>query len=182
MPIYPENRTNYPPFQKGKSNQYTYFFLNGKIHATHKRNRGADTIEAWCFPDGKMYTYIYSDVCKRMERAFDLIQVTKILHRNKEAILLAWREEKLELCGQKIHWKPGLGKWKFSESDILKMLSYFAGNLRNPLAKGPTKKVKMNPRGLPSPAEAIAMMNYNDLTYIKNKDGEFVPVYGELKR
>jgi len=181
MPIYRENKTNYPPTQPGRDGRYTYFFLNGKIHATIRRNKPANTLEAWCFPDEKMYTYIFTDVVNHMERAFDLSQVVKILHRNKEAILSAWREEKLELCGQKIHWRPGKGKWKFSEEDVMKMLSYFAGTRGNITAKGPVKK---NGRltNLPSPAEARAMMNYNELTYIKNSKGEFVPVYGDLKR
>ena len=183
MAIYPNNKTNYPPFQKGRSSSYTYFFLNGKIHATYSRNRGADTLTAWCFNDAKMYTYVYSDVCKRMERAYDLIQVVKMLGRGKESILSAWRNQDLELVGYKIHWKPGLGKWKFSESDIMKILNYYANKQNASAARSKNKLTRQitNPRkGLPSPAEVRAMMHYNDLQYIKNKDGEFVPVYGEL--
>jgi len=183
MPIYPDNKTNYPPFAKGRNSSYTYFFLNGKIHATYIWNKGADTLTAWCFPDEKMYQYSYSDVSKRMDRAFDLIQVTKILRRNKESILQAWREGGLELVGQKIHWKPGRGKWKFSEEDVMKMLKYFSQKQSGPRKRGnPTTQKYIKPyKNLPSPAEARAMMRYNDLQYIKNKDGEFVPVYGELK-
>jgi hypothetical protein len=61
--------------------KFLYFFLNDKIHKVLKSSRSRDELIAWCYPDKKRVMYSYSQVEKNMEKAYSVVDVSKILQK-----------------------------------------------------------------------------------------------------
>ena len=146
--------------------KFLYFFLNGKIHKVLKSSRAKDELIAWCYPDKKRVMYSYSQVEKNMEKAYGIIEASRILNRHKVTIEEYILQEKIKKP-QKIYpisnpdstWS----KYMFSESDILDIHQFIidAGYIRE----------------LPSRLEVQALLKHNIILYTKTEEGKFVPVW-----
>lgn len=155
-----------------------YFYINGELHRVIRVIRPADLVEAWNYPQGKRAGYVWSDVRKKMERAFTLMQVSKMIGRNRVQIELYILEGKIKapqraysLDGEK---KPG--KYLFSESDVLDLHDYLLTVHRGrPRADG-----RITPGPMPTKAELRAMMKHDMVTYIKTDDNQFRPIWKEV--
>ena len=66
--------------------KFVYFFLNGKVHKVLRLSRAKDEVVAWCYPDKKRLMYSYSQVDKGMERAYTVVEASKILGRHRVTI------------------------------------------------------------------------------------------------
>ncbi len=82
--------------------KFVYFFLNGKVHKVLRLSRAKDEVVAWSYLDNKRVMYSYAQVDKHMERAYGIVEVSKIIglveKRTEEALteyLKHWGEEVL---------------------------------------------------------------------------------------
>jgi len=146
--------------------KFVYFFLNGKVHKVLKLSRARDEIIAWSYLDKKRMMYPYSQVEKNMEKAYSVVEVSKILGRHRVTIEEYILQGKIKQP-QKIYpisnpdstWS----KYMLSESDILDIHQFIidAGHIRE----------------LPSRSELQAILKHNLILYTKTEDGKFVPVW-----
>jgi len=115
--------------------KFVYFFLNGKVHKVLKLSRARDEIIAWSYLDKKRMMYPYSQVEKNMEKAYSVVEVSKILGRHRVTIEEYILQGKIKQP-QKIYpisnpdstWS----KYMLSESDILDIHQFIidAGHIR----------------------------------------------------
>ena len=66
--------------------KFVYFFLNGKVHKVLRLSRAKDEVIAWSYLDNKRVMYSYAHVDKHMERAYGIVEVSKILGRHRVTI------------------------------------------------------------------------------------------------
>lgn len=156
-----------------------YFYLNSNLYKILRVNRPQDFVEVWNFTEHRVEGLIWSDVRKRAERAFTLQEVCSMIGRTRVTVELAIVEGKIK-APQRIYTldldrKPG--KYLFSEKDVLDVHDYFLTvHVGRPRADG-----KITPGKMPTKQELRAMMRHDTVLYVKNDDGEFVPVWKEVE-
>ena len=152
-----------------------YFYLNDMLHRSLHINLGQDTITTWCYPLGKRVAYSYSEVKKHRRPAFTTAQVADMIMRRPLALKLAILEGKIQKPTQTYaldeNRRPGVYYW--SEDNVMEALEYFSNVHRG----RPRKDGLITPQKLPTPRQLRAMMRQEEVMYIKNDDGEFVPVW-----
>jgi hypothetical protein len=152
-----------------------YFYLNGKLHKLLSRSRAEDLIIAWDYELGKRVAYSLTDVNKNKQHAYQLKDVEKIIGRHHDTITMHMRAGNIKFP-QRIYSLNGNrtpGKYMWSEDDIREMHTFF-----KTLHQGrPRLDGKITPADMPSRAEIEAIMKQENILYIKNNDGEFVPVW-----
>lgn len=153
-----------------------YLFLNGELYKVLQINRPEDTIVLWSYPSKKRVGYTYSDVKKRMEKAFTLTEVGKMLNRSKVTIKRAIKSGEIN----EPQYTYGLDdpnheifQYMMREPDILAMHAVLAGKH----ASGtPRKDGLVTPKKLPTAREVRAMIRNNAIFYVKTESG-FVPTW-----
>lgn len=162
--------------QRRRKSLNKFFYLNGELHKILRLLRPSDYVEAWNYSQHRTFGYVWSDVQKRMERAFSLSQVCAMVGRHRVQL------EKYMLSGQvrtpqRIYPlgspdKPG--KHFFSESDVLELHDFFLTVHRG----RPRKDGKITPGKMPTRAELRAIMKHDLITYVQVGD-EFKPLWKE---
>lgn len=153
-----------------------YLFLNGELHKVLQINRPSDTITLWSYPSKKRVGYTYSDVKKRMEKAFTLTQVGKMLNRNKVTISRAIASGEIDVPQNTYGLddpEHKLFQYMMCEKDILAMHAVLAGKH----AGGRVRKDGLvTPKNLPTARELRAMIRNDTVLYVKTASG-FVPTW-----
>ena len=152
-----------------------YFYLNGKLHKVLRRSRAEDLIVAWDYQLGKRVAYSLTDVNKNKQYAYSIKEVCKLLGKHEDTIKLHLYKGELRFP-QRIYSLNGNktpGKYFWSQDDIREVHDFF-----KTLHRGrPRLDGKITPAEMPSRAELEAMMKQENILYVKNSDGEFVPVW-----
>jgi len=152
-----------------------YFYLNGKLHKLLRRSRAEDLVIAWDYELGKRVAYSLTDVNKNKQHAYQLKEVEKIIGRHHDTITMHMRAGNIKFP-QRIYSLNGNrtpGKYMWSEDDIREMHTFF-----KTLHQGrPRLDGGITPADMPSRAEIEAIMKQENILYIKNNNGEFVPVW-----
>ncbi len=167
------------PGKRSSSKPIRYFYLNSDLHRVLRVTRPADLVEAWNFREGKRVTYVWSDVRKRMERAFTLQEVCKLIGRHRVQIENYILDGKIR-APQRIYSldeNRTPGKYYFSESDVLGVHDF----LLTVHIGRPRRDGKVTPGKMPTKAELRALMKHDVMTYIKTDDNEFRPVWKEVE-
>ena len=146
--------------------KFVYFFLNGKVHKVLRLSRAKDEVIAWSYLDNKRVMYSYAQVDKHMERAYGIVEVSKILGRHRvtiEEYILQGKVKQPQKVYPISNPDSRWSKYMFSESDILDIHQFIidAGHIRD----------------LPSRSELQAILKHNLILYTKTDDGKFVPVW-----
>ena len=146
--------------------KFVYFFLNGKVHKVLKLSRAKDEVIAWSYLDKKRMMYSYSQVDKNMEKAYTIIEASKILGRHRvtiEEYILQGKIKQPQKVYPISNPESTWSKYMLSESDILDIHQFIidAGYIRE----------------LPSKAELQALLKHSLIMYTKTEDGKFVPVW-----
>jgi len=146
--------------------KFVYFFLNGKVHKVLKLSRARDEVIAWSYLDKKRMMYSYSQVEKNMEKAYSVVEVSKILGRHRvtiEEYILRGKIKQPQKVYPISNPDSTWSKYMLSESDILDIHQFIidAGHIRE----------------LPSRSELQAILKHNLILYTKTEDGKFVPVW-----
>ena len=146
--------------------KFVYFFLNGKVHKVLRLSRAKDEVVAWSYLDKKRVMYSYAQVDKNMEKAYTILETSKILGRHRVTIEEYILQVKIKQP-QKVYPisnpESTWSKYMLSESDILDIHQFIidAGHIRD----------------LPSRSELQALLKHNLILYTKTTDGKFVPVW-----
>lgn len=151
-----------------------YFFLEGDLHQQLRVHRGKDLLVAWNYPQSKKVTYNYTDVQRRKKKAFTTVEAAALINRKRVIVQRAidhghipqpQYSYSLETRRKKEYW--------WSEKDILGLLDFFAGK-----SKGrPRRDGELNTwDDLPTPRELRALINDEDVLYVKRGD-QFIPTY-----
>jgi hypothetical protein len=159
--------------RRGKFPRYFYLNTNDRGPLLHRRefiNRGEDIIEAWCYPLGKRVAYTYSDVRERYEAAFTTPEVCKMLNRGHDHMRHAIMEGKIEppQFTYTLDNKRFKLKYMWHESDIMKARDFYS-------SQHPGRS--RVPKPIPTRRELRAMLRQEQVLYVKNDNGEFVPTW-----
>lgn len=146
--------------------KFVYFFLNSKVHKVLKLSRAKDELIAWSYLDKKRMMYSYAQVDKGMEKAYTIVEVSKILGRHRvtiEEYILQGKVKQPQKVYPISNPDSTWSKYMFSESDIMDIHQFIidAGHIRD----------------LPSRSELQAILKHNLILYTKTEDGKFVPVW-----
>lgn len=146
--------------------KFVYFFLNGKVHKVLRLSRARDEVIAWSYLDKKRMMYSYSQVDKNMEKAYTILEVSKILGRHRvtiEEYILQGKIKRPQKVYPISNPESTWSKYMLSESDILDIHQFIidAGHIRD----------------LPSKSELQALLKHNLIMYTRTEDGKFVPVW-----
>ena len=159
---------------KRRSPKLRYLYLNGELHKVLNINRAKDVIMMWSYPQHKRVGYTYSDVKKRMKRAFTTREVSKMLMRHPIVFTRAWNRGDLERPQEAYSIaNPDLAISKgfyWSEEDILAMHEVLSNAYQG------TKHVQP-PKRMPSRREVLAMIRHDAILYVRTDDGQFVPTW-----
>ena len=160
---------------RSTTTQLRYFYLNGKLHKVLRRSRAQDLIVAWDYQQGKRVAFSLTDVNKNKQHAYPISQVVKIIGKHEDTIKkhlyagnLRYPQQVYSLNGNKTP-----GKYYWSEDDIRDMHDFF----KNVHRGRPRNDGTITPGNMPSRAEVEATMRQENILYVKNDDGTFVPVW-----
>jgi hypothetical protein len=153
-----------------------YLFLNGELHKVLKITRPKDEIDLWGYSSHRRVTYTYSDVRRKMEKAYTLTEVGKLLNRNKVTITRAIDAGEIE----RPQYTYGLDdperkifQYMMREPDIMAMHAVLANKHAGGIRR---KDGLVTPKSLPSARELRAMIRNNTVFYVKTDSG-FVPTW-----
>ena len=146
--------------------KFVYFFLNGKVHKVLRLSRAKDEVVAWSYLDKKRVMYSYAQVDKNMEKAYTILETSKILGRHRvtiEEYILQGKIKQPQKVYSISNPNSTWSKYMLSESDILDIHQFILddGHIRD----------------LPSRAELKALLKNSLILYTKTTDGKFVPVW-----
>jgi len=152
-----------------------YFYLNGRLHKVLRRSRGEDLLVAWDYESGKRVAYSLAEVNKNKQHAYPISEVVKIIGKHEDTIKLHIYRGNLKAPQQvySLNGKKTPGKYYWSEDDIRDMHDFFKTVHRG----RPRGDGKITVGDMPSRAEIEAMMKQENILYVKNNEGEFVPVW-----
>jgi hypothetical protein len=157
------------------SQQFRYFYLNGKLHRLLRQSRAEDILISWHYELEKRVAYSLSEVKKTMQHAYPISKVVKIIGKHEDTIKkhlyagnLRYPQRVYSLNGNKTP-----GKYYWSEDDIREMHSFFKTIHRG----RPRNDGTITVGNMPSRAEIEALMRQDSILYVKNEDGSFTPVW-----
>lgn len=168
---------------KGKS---LYYFFNDKLVRLVDTDAVGDRVMVYEFDDHENHIYRLSEFKKYREQAYTLPEVCDMLNRS---YWILYRKIKNEITwiGTLATYGNSWTRHYFSKQDILDLHEYLASidprGPDHPRAAGrrnyPTPKNKLVKRDdLPTREQLLAMLNSNEVYYVKNEEtGEFEPVF-----
>lgn len=151
-----------------------HFFINKNLHRRLHINRGTNEMTTWCYPLDRRITYTYTDAKARMEPAFSTREVSEMLNRSIISINMAMYHGHL----QKPQSSYSIGSGKkhrhyWHEDDIMAAHDYYST-----LHRGrPRNDGLITPQHLPTKRELRAMIRGDNILYVQNANGEFVPTW-----
>lgn len=149
-------------------NPLLYFYLDGQLHKWIQAHRGKDQLIAWKYSEMRRVHYSYTAVKKHAGRAFTAVEVGEMLGRKPDTVKKYIQRGNVRRPQAHITQNKGIAnKFLFSEENVYEIHDYIL------------QMKKHQYKGLPSRAELRAMMKHDIITYVKNKEGEFVPVWKE---
>lgn len=168
---------------KGKSK---YYFFNDRLVRLMDKDAVGDRVMVYDFTDHERYIYKLSDFKKYSERAYTLPEVADLLERS---YWILYRKIKSEITwiGSIATYGNEWARHYFSKDDILELHQYLADI--DPRGEGihhkksgrrhyPKPKNKLVKRDdLPTREALLAKLNSNEVYYIQDEEGNFVPVF-----
>jgi hypothetical protein len=150
-----------------------YLFLNGELHKVVQINRPADEITMWSYPSERRVTYTYSDVKRKMEKAFTLTEVAAMLNRNKVTITRAIAAGEIATPQHTYGLETRkMFQYMMNEEAIMEMHALLQTKHNGP----PRKDGGITPLKTPTAREVRAMIRNNAVYYVKTESG-FVPTW-----
>jgi hypothetical protein len=161
--------------RRNNASRLRYFYLNGYLHKVLKRSRAEDLLVAWDYQKGKRVAYNLTDVNKNKQHAYPISDVVKIIGKHEDTINMHIRRGNLKhpQRSYSLNGKNTPGKFFWSEDDIREMHDFFKTVHRG----RPRIDGGITPGNMPSRAELEAIIKQENILYVKNNEGEFVPVW-----
>jgi len=161
------------------------FFINGEFHEIVNINRSAGMIRAYNFSTDKVVTYSISDYKKFRQQAYTIGNVSRLIARDITSIWKAvdrgdvTRPYMLPLKEDAGKGKFAVGRsgvFYFSEDNIYEIRNYFASvHKGRPRADGAITSYKV-----PTVEELDALLGKREMVYVKDKKGNFVPIWKRI--
>jgi len=161
--------------KKGKKQRVKYFFANQELHKILRLSRGEDLVIAWNYPQAKRVAYVWSNIQSKMQHAYSITNVSKILNRHP-TILKGYIKSGSVRTVQKtysIDERKAPGVYYMTEDDVREMHSFLLTVSRG----RPRKDGQTVISNLPTKAELEAILRQETILYIKTEQGEFSPVW-----
>ena len=154
-----------------------YFYLNDKLHKALRRSRAEGILIAWDYLEGKRVAYNLQDFDRNKQHAYPISDVVKLIGKHQDTI--KWHLYRGDFrFPQRIYSLNGNrtpGKYLWSENDVRRLHDFF----KTVHVGRPRNDGGITPGDMPSRAELEAMFKDENVLYIKNDDGQFVPVWKE---
>lgn len=158
------------------------FFINGEFHELVNTNRAAGMIRAYNYSTEKVVVYSINDYKKFKQQAYTIKHVSGFIGRDITSIwkaidrgdvtkpfLLPVRKEAGK--GQFAVGRAGI--YYFSEDNIYEIRDYFAN-----IHKGrPRADGLITSYNIPSIEELDALLGKREMIYVKDKSGNYVPIW-----
>ena len=160
---------------RNSTTRLRYFYLNSKLHKVLRRSRAEDLIVAWDYQMGKRVAYSLADVNKNKQHAYPIKEVVQLIGKHEDTIKMHLYRGDLKFP-QRVYSLNGNktpGKYFWSEDNIREMHDFFKTVHRG----RPRIDGGITPGNMLSRSELEAMMKQENILYVKNNDGEFVPVW-----
>jgi hypothetical protein len=158
------------------------FFINGDFHEIINVNKAAGMIKAYNYNSESVSNYTITDYKKFRQQAYTIGNVSRLVGRDVTSIWKAIdRGDVSKPYMLPINKDAGKGKFAvgrsgvyyFSEDNIYEIRDYFANvHKGRPRADGAVTSYKV-----PSIEELDALLGKREMIYVKNKDGEYVPIW-----
>lgn len=149
-----------------------FYFLNGDLFKVVRVDRSANTCYLYNLQTKENKMFLYSDFKKFRKNAYKMNRVSKLLNRHPDRIRKAIWEEKVSKP-LLIKSGPSGGRYWFTEDDIRGLRDYFATVHRG----RPRKDGVIVTHNVPAKDELEALLGNKQMLYVKNKNGDFVPVW-----
>lgn len=163
---------------KGKKSRKSlrYFYLDGHLHRLLRVVKPRDLLYAWDYIDKKRKLYVWSDAQRRLQHAYTITQVAKMMNRHRQRVVEYMEDGSLRRPQQIYNLTTGKpSKYFFSEDDVLEVHDHFVN-----LHRGrPRNDGLIIPQAMPSREELKALMRYDSMVYIQDDDGNFIPIWQE---
>jgi len=153
------------------------WFLNGDLVRVHHINRSNGIMSVQNINTGNMESCLLGDFKKKRERAYTVHQTAILVNRHKKYLPMLMREGKIPIpTGASLNKERG---WQimsyYSESQVHEIRDFLATQTIG----RPRKDGLINNNITPTRQELNRRMGDGILTYTKNANGEFIPVWSE---
>lgn len=158
------------------------FFINGQFHEVININRASGMIKAFNYQEEKVVGYTIADYKKFRQQAYTIKHVSSFIGRDTASIWKAIdRGDVQKPFMLPIKEDAGKGKFAagrsgiyyFSEDNIYEIRDYFANvHKGRPRSDGLVTSYKV-----PSVEELDALLGKREMMYVKDKNGNFVPIW-----
>jgi len=145
-------------------------FINKELHQVIHINIPADVITTYNFKQEKVFRYPYKATKKVMQKAYSMGEVAKMVNRHPDRIrhgISIGEIPEPQRAGS-------TGKKYFMAEEIINIQDYFAnvhfGRPRNDGAITPK-------RNTVTKEEVDAKLGLREVLYVKNSDGQFIPIW-----
>lgn len=146
------------------------FFINGELHHIIHINIPADIVTAFNYRQDKIFRYPWKATKRSMSRAYSIGEVARIVKRHPDRIRFGISNGDIpepQKSGK-------TGKRYFMSEEILNIQDHFAnvhfGRPRNDGAITPK-------RNTVTKEEVDARLGHREVLYVKNDDGNFIPIW-----
>ena len=172
---YDVSAPNVGPLQRSVSAK-KYFYVDGKLYKIIKSDRPNDLIRAWRYEDRAVVDFTWSVARRLMQQAFDTKEVCQLLNRTKKNILEHLAAGAINPPYKIGEQANGFGHFKWSEDDVLALHTHYLT-----VGSGRPRKDGMLSAAtrIPTRMELVAMMKQNRTMYVRDADGNFVPIFDQ---
>lgn len=154
------------------------FFMNGKLYRILHVYRAGNLVYAWDFDGHQKVTFLHSDVRKLSNRAYSTPEVSEMLGVHRQTINSAIRSGEIREPPRPYAFATKQGEWAnaphvWSKDAILDLHEYLISKRWG----GRQSEFFPSNRSIPNRLELLTMLEQGTVTYIKTKDGEFIPAW-----
>lgn len=153
------------------------WFLNGDLVRIHHLNRSNGIVSVFNVNEGRLESCLLSDFKKNREKAYTVKETAMLVNRHRKYMPLLMKKGVIPIpTGAALNKERGWQiKAYYSESQVFQirdiLATYSMGR--------PRKDGLINNDVTPTRQELTRRMGNGILTYTKNSDGEFIPVWSE---
>lgn len=161
------------------------FFINGEFHELVNINKAAGMIRAYNYSTNQIVIYSINDYKKFKQQAYTIGNVSKLIGRDVTSIWKAidrgdiTRPFKLPLKDDDGKGQFAVGRsgiFYFSEDNIYEIRDYFGSvHKGRPRADGAVTSYNV-----PSIEELDALLGKREMIYVKDKNGNYVPIWKRI--
>lgn len=155
---------------KRKPRLPNYFFFNDRLYKRLRVKRERDLVLVWSYSQDRRVGLTYSYVLNNQKPAFTTREVAEMIGRSYRTVVGAVQLGALEPPAIYAYPSRKVHTYRWRDTDILKLHDWFLTQYKG--GHGSTTVQ----RGLPSRRELIAMINQEEILYVKEGD-EFVPTW-----